>query len=61
MHNNLCKNKTEYKNKKYPVNSIKRNQKKKELGTIKLELDNKKEDAEASSPEEKKVFKSKEF
>ena len=56
MHNNLCKNKTEYKNKKYPVNSIKRNQKKKELGTIKLELDNKKEDAEASSPEEKKII-----
>ena len=55
-HNNLCKNKTEYKNKKYPVNSIKRNQKKKELGTIKLELDNKKEDAEASSPEEKKII-----
>ena len=56
MHNNVCKNKTEYKNKKYPVNSIKRNKKRKEVETVKLELNNKKEDIEISSPDEKKII-----
>ena len=56
LHNNFCKKKFVVKKKNFPLNSIKKIPKPKITRTIKLELNNKKEDIETSSNEEKNII-----
>ena len=56
LHNNLCKKQLDIKNKKVPLNSKKKIDKCKKVKTLKLTLNNKKEDIDTSSPEENNII-----